>query len=160
MNRPGLAAFLNRHRKLGLDTSVFIYAVEGNPRYVALVQPILAWIEGRRGQAVTSTVTMLELLVQPYRLSDLNRVNQFYALLASYPHLEWVAPTLTVADRAARLRADHNLKTPDAVQAATALVCNATGFISNDPIYKRVAGLELIVLDELATNAEGLGSSN
>ncbi|HSF14169.1 MAG TPA: PIN domain-containing protein [Vicinamibacteria bacterium] len=149
-----LAEFLNRHRKLGLDTSVFIYAVEENPKYLALVRPILAWVEGPKGQAVTSTVSMLELLVQPYRLSDLNRVNQFYALLITYPHLEWVAPSLAVADRAARLRADHNLKTPDALQAATALASEATGFISNDPAYKRVAGIETVILDELeAENA-------
>ena len=44
---------------------------------------------------------------------------------------------------------EYNLKTPDALQAATALTCGATGFISNDPAFQRVAGLEVIVLDEL-----------
>lgn len=134
---------------------MFIYAVEGDPRYSALVHPILSWVEGGEGQAVTSTITMLEVLVQPYRLSDLNRVNQFYALLATYPNLEWVAPSLAVADRAARLRADHNLKTPDAVQAATALARGATGLVTNDPAYKRVVGLEILVLDELRTGSVG-----
>ena len=49
----------------------------------------------------------------------------------------------------ARLRAEHHLRTPDALQAATALVSNATGFISNDAAFRRVAGLEVIVLDDL-----------
>ena len=98
---------------------------------------------------MTSTITMLELLVQPYRLADIDRVNRFYALLATFPHLEWIAPTLTIADLGARLRAEYNLKTPDALQAATALTCGATSFISNDPAFRRVAGLEVIVLDEL-----------
>jgi predicted nucleic acid-binding protein len=93
---------------------------------------------------------MLELLVQPYRLSDLDRVNQFYALLSSYPHLEWVEPTLEIADLAAQLRANHNLKTPDALQVATALARRATGFISNDAALQRVAALEVTLLDELA----------
>jgi len=98
---------------------------------------------------VTSTITMLELLVRPYRLADIDRVNRFYAVLATFPHLEWLAPTLTIADLGARLRAEYNLKTPDALQAATALTGGATSFISNDPAFRRVAGLEVIVLDDL-----------
>jgi len=54
-----------------------------------------------------------------------------------------------IADLAARLRADHHLRTPDAVQAATALACHASGFVSNDPIFRRIAGLEVLVLDTL-----------
>ena len=92
---------------------------------------------------------MHELLVQPYRFSDIDRVNKFYALLSTFPHLEWVAPTLNIADMGARLRAEHHLRTPDALQAATALSRHATGFVSNDTGFRRVAGLEVIVLDDL-----------
>ncbi len=92
---------------------------------------------------------MLELLVQPYRLSDIDRVNKFYALLSTFPHLEWVAPTLRIADVGAQLRADYNLRTPDALQAATALANRATGFVSNDSGFRRITGLEVIVLDDL-----------
>lgn len=100
-------------------------------------------------QAVTSTVTLLELLVQPYRLADIDRGNKFYALFSTFPHLEWVAPTLEIADMGARLRAEYNLRTPDAVQAATAVSCDATGFISNDAGFRRVVGLDVMVLDDL-----------
>ena len=146
-----LRAFLARHRKIGIDTNVFIFQIEEHPRYLALVSPIFVWLEGPRARAVTSTVTMLELLVQPYRLSDLDRVNEFYALLSTYPHLEWIVPTLEIADLAARLRADHNLRTPDALQAATALACRASGFVSNDPVFQRIVGLEVLILDTLLT---------
>jgi predicted nucleic acid-binding protein len=123
--------------------------VEENARYVRLVNPIFAWLEGPKGHAVTSTITMLELLVQPYKLPDMDRVNKFYALLSTYPHLNWIAPTLEIADSAARLRAEYNLRTPDALQAAPALVCEATGFISNDAGFKKVAGFEVAILEEL-----------
>ncbi len=144
-----LRAFLGRHRKIGLDTNVFIFQIEKHPKYLELVTPVFVWLEGPRAWAVTSTITMLELLVQPYRLSDIDRVNKFYALLSTYPHLEWIAPTLEIADRAARLRADHHLRTPDALQAATALVCHASGFVSNDPVFRRIASLEVLILDTL-----------
>jgi predicted nucleic acid-binding protein len=123
--------------------------VEENERYFNLTNLIFTWLEGPRVQAVTSTITMLELLVQPYRLSDIDRVNKFYSLLSTFPHLEWVAPTLRIADTGAQLRAEHNLRTPDALQAATALACHATGYISTDGAFRRVAGLEVIVLDDL-----------
>jgi predicted nucleic acid-binding protein len=92
---------------------------------------------------------MLELLVQPYRMGDIDRVNSFYALLSTFPHLEWIPPTLEITDMAAQLRAKYNLRTPDAVQAATALTAGATGFISNDPIFRKLVGAEVLVLDDL-----------
>lgn len=99
---------------------------------------------------MTSTITMLELLVQPYRLSDIDHVNQFYALLSTYPHLDWIPPTLEIADLAAMLRAEFHLRTPDALQAATALASQATGFVSNDPAFRKVPGLEVVILDDLS----------
>jgi predicted nucleic acid-binding protein len=98
---------------------------------------------------------MLEILVQPYRLPNHDLVNQFYALLSTYPHLQWIGVTLEIADLAAQLRADHALKTPDAVQAATAIVSQATGLISNDKTFRKVPGLEVFILDEAAIKRSG-----
>ena len=120
-----------------MDTSVFIYHVEESEKYFPLTDPIFRWVEGPRPAAVTSTITLLEVLVQPYRLGELDRVNKFYVLLSTFPHLEWVPPDLQIADVAARLRADPKLRTPDAIQAATALCSGATGFVSNDALLDR-----------------------
>ena len=149
MSRHSLAGFLGRHQKIGIDTSVFIFEVEANPKYVELVHPIFQWMEKPASQAVTSTVTILELLVQPYRRADLDTVNKFYALLSTHPNLRWVELTLPVADAAAGLRAEFNLKTPDAIQVASALALQATGFISNDPAFKRLEKLDILILDDL-----------
>jgi hypothetical protein len=67
---------------------------------------------------------MTEFLVQQYRDSSEQRVNEFYSLLTTYPNLKWIAPDLEIADIAARLRAEHRLRTPDSLQAATRLVTN------------------------------------
>lgn len=140
---------MSRHRKIGLDTSIFIFQVEANEKYFHLTDSIFHWLEALKVQAVTSTITLLELLVQPYRLGDIDRVNKFYALLSTFPHLEWVAPTLEIVDMGARFRAEYNLRTPDAVQAATSVSCDAKGFISNDAGFRRVAQLDVVVLDDL-----------
>lgn len=144
-----LGAFLQRHRRICLDTSVCIYQLEDNPRYVRLTDHIFTWLEQPDHAAVTSTITMTELLVQPYRDSGEQRVDGIYALLATYPNLEWLAPDLAVADIAARIRATHRLRTPDALQAATTVHARATALITNDPIFTRVHAFETMVLDQL-----------
>jgi len=99
---------------------------------------------------VTSTLTLTEVLVQPYRVRDWQRVDRTYTALNAYPHLEWIAPSLEIADRAARLRADYNLKTPDAIQAATAQFAGADALICNDPVFRRIPGLDVLLLDEVS----------
>jgi predicted nucleic acid-binding protein len=123
--------------------------VEEHKKYFNSTNSIFGWLESPRAQAVTSTITLLEILVQRYRLSDIDRVNKFYALLSTFPHLEWVAPSLRIADTGAQLRAEYNLRTPNAIQAATALRYGATGFVSNDAGFRKVTGLDVIVLDDL-----------
>ena len=149
MGLKRLRAFLGRHRRIALDTSVFIYQVEANPRYVALTDPLFAWLERPAHTAVTSTITMTELLVQPYRDGDEQRADRFYGLLATYPNLEWVAPDLEVADIAARIRAVRRLRTPDSLQAATAIRSQATGMITNDSVFERLKEFETLVLDRI-----------
>ena len=149
MDLTRLRAFLRHHRRIALDTSVFIYQLEANPRYVGLTDPIFAWLEQPVHAAVTSTITMTELLVQPYRESGEEQAGEFYALLATYPNLDWIAPGLDIADIAARIRAVHRLRTPDALQAATAVHAQATGLVTNDPVFARVDAFETLVLGQL-----------
>jgi predicted nucleic acid-binding protein len=142
-----LRLFLRRHRKIALDTSVFIYQLEANARYLALTDVVFSWLERSGHTAVTSTITMTELLVPSYRTGDEHRVDEFYALLSTYPNLDWIPPDLNLADSAARLRALHRLRTPDALQAATAIHAIATALITNDPAFVRVKDFETAVLD-------------
>jgi predicted nucleic acid-binding protein len=137
-----LAAFLKRHRRLGIDTSIFIYELEDNPRYLRLAHAVFEVIAGPDHTAIASTITMMELLVQPYRRSDSEQVNQYFALLTTYPNLIWIAPDLEIADLAAKFRAEYHLRTPDAIQAATCAHAGATGFITNDAAFKRIATFE------------------
>jgi predicted nucleic acid-binding protein len=144
-----LRSFLRRHRKSALDSSVFIYETDANPKYLPVTNPVFAWLAHRDSQAVTSTVTMTELLVQPYRDSDRRRVREFNLLLSTYPNLEWIAPNLEIADMAARMRAVHRMRTPDALLAATAAYAQVTGLITNDSIFQRVDMFETLVLDQI-----------
>jgi len=142
-----LRTCLQRHRSVALDTSIFIYHVEENPRYVGLTQLIFSWFERHPASAVTSTITLMELLVQPYRDADERRINNFLTLLPAFPNISWVAPDIEIATIAAQIRAQHRLQTPDALQAATAIHRKATLFITNDPGFERLRNPEILLLD-------------
>lgn len=149
MGVEAVRQFLRRHRLIALDTSIFIYQLERNAKYFVLADAIFAWVERAGHEAVTSTITMTELLVPSYRDGDEHKVDEFYGLLSTYPNLQWIAPDLETADMAARLRATYRMRTPDALQAATALRAQATGFVTNDPVFARIEEFETAVLDRL-----------
>ena len=149
MGLTRLRAFLKHHRRIGLDTSIFIYHLEANPSYEEMSGEIFQWLERPAASAVTSSITLTELLVQPYRAGNETLVNQYYGLLSLFPNLEWVAPDLAIADVAARIRAQYRLRTPDALQAATAIRREATALLTNDPDLARVPDIEIGLLDQL-----------
>lgn len=142
-----LAAFLERHATIGIDTSPFIYYLEGDARYASTTLVLFARIEAGQTKAVTSTITMLDLLVRPLRDGRATLVNGINALGSLYPNLEWAPTTLAVATRAAHLRAHYHLGTPDAIRLATALEAGASGFVTNDMTLRRVKDLEVFPLE-------------
>jgi predicted nucleic acid-binding protein len=95
-----LLTFLRRHDRIALDTSIFIYQVEANRGYLPSTERIFGWLQQLGHRAVTSAITMTELLV-PYRQADQKRVNGLYGLLSRYPNLDWMAPDLPIAELAA-----------------------------------------------------------
>ena len=78
-----LRSFLRRHRRIALDTSIFIYQLEANAKYLELTDSVFSWLERTGHEAVTSTITMTELLVPSYRNHDEHRVDEFYGVLST-----------------------------------------------------------------------------
>jgi predicted nucleic acid-binding protein len=97
---------------------------------------------------VTSTLTFLEVLVQPYRTGDDEKRAALAALLATFPGMTWMTLDLPVADRAAALRARYRLRSPDAIQLATALQASADVFLTNDRDLRRVVEVPVLLIDE------------
>jgi predicted nucleic acid-binding protein len=51
---------------------------------------------------------------------------------------------LAIAERAAELRARYNLKTPDALQVATAIETGCNAFLTSDMRLKRITELRIL----------------
>ncbi|BBH42670.1 hypothetical protein myaer102_53320 [Microcystis viridis NIES-102] len=71
----------------------------------------------------------------------------FNLIITSY--LITVPISLEIAEVAAQLRARQNLRTPDAIQIATAMGEGAMFFLTNDARLAAVPDLKVLVLDAL-----------
>lgn len=135
------ASIVPPHWKLvAVDTNCFIYHLQSDdyPQQGALVEQLFRRIAGGL-RAVTSVITVTEIMTLPRRLGLDEVAYQYKMLLVNFPNLEIRDVTISVADRAAALRARFGLKTPDALQIATGIVSGADCFITFDHDLQRVA---------------------
>ena len=141
-----VAAILGDHRLVGLDSSIFIYQFESDyyPNFAPLAQEFFELAQSGQIEAVTSTVTLAEITVVPYRLGMTELAYQYGYVLRTMPHLRLVDIDYRIADRAAFLRAKYGLKTPDALQIGAAIASGATAFLTADRELAR-AGQEITV---------------
>ena len=58
-------------RRIALDTVVFIYFIEEHANYLPLIAPLFESADARKREIVTSALTLLEVLVVPYRAGNL-----------------------------------------------------------------------------------------
>ena len=143
-----MRAALGPHGRIALDTSVFVYELDAYPQYVEAARAVFEWILQPGRGAITSTITMTEVLVGPYKALEEPRAAALLGLLSQYPQLEWIAPDLEIADAAAQFRVRYGLRTIDALQAATAVHAGATCLIGNDATFRRVKEIEILTLDD------------
>jgi len=64
---------------MAVDTSPFIYWLEENPKYFDVSKRIFDLVEKRKAKVVTSTLTLTEALVLPYRMKDWRRVYRIHS---------------------------------------------------------------------------------
>ena len=80
--------------------------------------------------------------------SNTDLIRRYEALLFS-PEISLVSINQAILRSAATLRAQTNLKTPDAIHAATALNKGCTVFLTNDAALRKVPGLSTVVLKDV-----------
>ncbi|MDX1378001.1 MAG: PIN domain-containing protein [Anaerolineales bacterium] len=145
----GFSKRLAKAKVIGLDTSVFVYFLEGNPRYAELAQITIKGIEDGKWQGVTSTITLMEITVRPWQLENESAAREYETVLVHFPNLTIVDVDRNVARAAAQLRAKYKVSPPDALQVAASIAYGANAFLTND---KRLSKLEdvidVIVMDD------------
>ena len=90
---------LTRGAIIALDTVTFIYHFEDNPQYAPLTQVVFDAIEGGQVTAVTSMITVAEVLTGAKKAGH-PLILQYRALFAGYPNLTIVPVDMQIAERA------------------------------------------------------------
>jgi predicted nucleic acid-binding protein len=134
---------------VGLDTPVFIYFIEAHPDYGPIVEPLVRTrITPGHNVAVTSPISLAEVLVQPLRVGRADLVLAYRALLTGWPNIALRDITPVQAEMAADLRARYGIDLTDACQLAAALADKATVFVTNDAQLRRVTELTVLILSD------------
>jgi predicted nucleic acid-binding protein len=135
--------------KVGLDTAPCVYYTEENPAYIDVIAPFFEAVGRGDITVVTSVVTLLEVLVHPYKDGNIKLAQRYHDLLFRTQGLTTIVLNLRIAEEAARLRAFHNIRTPDSIQIATAISEEASFFLTNDIHLPSLPNLKMLVLDNL-----------
>lgn len=134
---------------IAMDTAPFIYYLEEHPVYLPLLDPLFDAIEAGAVQAITSTVTLLEVLVAPHRDGNDDLVDRYRRMLLDTRGVDVRPVSEQVAETAARLRGDYTVRTPDAIQLATAICGQASIFLTNDRRLPSLPDIEVFLVDDL-----------
>jgi predicted nucleic acid-binding protein len=134
---------------VGLDTAPLIYFIEENPAYLPFVRPFFEAIDQGEFRVVTSVLTLTEVLVHPLRHGNRQLAEQYRRILLHANQVLTVPISETIAEEAAQLRGTHGLRTPDAIQLATAIRSGASSFLTNDSRFPTLDPLKVFVLNQL-----------
>lgn len=134
-----------RQKVLALDTNILIYHFEENPSYAAFTEELFERVESGRVRAITSALALHEILTGARKAGKPELVSLYRNLLGSFPNLSFVPFDVTVADISSNLRARYGLRTPDAIQVATAIHQRADAFVTNDTGLRRVKEIQVML---------------
>ena len=133
-----------------IDSCVLIYGIERVEPYFSCASAL--WpVEGARPQIITSALTLLEVLVKPFREKNDSLGQAYRESIMSPEGVQCIPITLPLLESAARIRAEFGLRTPDAIHTATAISSGCVLFVTNDVVFRRISGLNVAVISEISS---------
>src|SRR5260370_14577443 len=140
---------------VGVDTVIFIYFIEEHPRFLPLVEPLFREVNEGRKELVTSALTVLEVLVVPYRSGDHLLAGRYEALLTQSRGVHIADISRDHLRAAAQLRAATEVKTPDSLQVVAALAVGCAAFFHTD---REPSNLPRLRLPHISSRTSALSS--
>ena len=139
--RPGNVVFL--------DTAPLIYFWEKHDKYFGLMMRFFDSVYALNIQCIVSLITYIEVITYPSRIGDVRTAGKYRNYLVNSRNFQMAPLTLAVADRTPFYRNQYGLKTPDAIQLATADVLGADYVITNDREWRKVASPQVVLVGDL-----------
>ena len=121
-----------RGLRICIDTAPFIYFIEKHPKYLGLLRPFFAEINAGKIDALTSTITLLEVLVLPFKTKNESLAEKYRDILLYAEGLTTFEIFHEVSELSSKLRAKYSIRTPDAIQIAVGIIYGADAFLTNE----------------------------
>jgi len=137
------------HKRVLIDTAVWIYHFEQSSTFGEVAGRVIEELEAGKFRGVSSELTLLEITVKPLQLGRQDAADDYETLLSYFPNLELVPVSREILISAAGLRARFRLRTPDAIQVATAFAAGATCAVTNDDAWGQIPLIETLLLKDL-----------
>jgi PIN domain nuclease of toxin-antitoxin system len=102
-----------------VDSAIFIYTLQSDQRYFSILNVFLGKFQSRKIQIVTSELTLMEILVQPLKLSDSQRIRGYEKFLTE-SDIQLMPISRQILKEVAQLRSIKRIKTLDTIHASTA----------------------------------------
>ncbi len=112
-----------------LDTNVFLSLKNKEDGY-EYCEKIINFIEDKQIDGILSTIVLIEVLVGFYQNSENDEADRFSS--SAMLNYDIIPVNLDIAQKAAQIRAQHNIKLPDAIILASAINSKSEFFITND----------------------------
>ena len=134
-----------------LDTNCFIYLLEDpeSARGAFLASHVFGPAVSGVHRLFAATLTVTELLSQPFAAGQPQRASALLAALEGLPGLELVVLSVDVAADAARQRGQFGLTVPDAIVLASAASVGAAVLTNDRRLSGRGSAVPVLLLDEL-----------
>lgn len=137
-----------------IDTAPFIYFIEKNAVYFKMLRPVFAEIDAGGIEALTSTITLLEVLIIPFRTQNESLAEKYREILLYAEGLTTYEILHEVSELSSKLRAKYLIRTPDAIQIAVGLIYGADAFLTNDSDFKKVDDIRIVTLRDFLEETE------
>lgn len=127
-----------------VDSAPIIYVLDGRSELADRFQELFAAVEAGRNRIVISAITVAEVLAGPFRQRREALAGRYRRVLTESRGWSVMDVDADVAEVAARLRARHRLKLPDAIQLATALKSGSAALVTHDRDFRSVHDLPIL----------------
>lgn len=135
-------------RRIYLDANILIAAFENPGAHSDHAWWILYAIEDSEISAVTSEMTLAEILVKPIELGDAELAKAYEDMVATTTGFEVLPVRRDILIEAARLRARYrSIKLPDAIHLATAMAAKCSHVVSDDRRLPPIEGIKVLNVD-------------
>jgi len=101
-----------RGSKVSLDTAPIIYFIGKHHKYLSVLRPVFVEIDAGNIEAITSTITLLEVLMRPFRTGNEILAQKYRDILLYSEGLNTFEIFHEISEASARLRAKYSIKTP------------------------------------------------